>query len=222
MLGPPPPPRSLSLKRKFFFLARLLALEDTIGPALEGTIGSELAPAGVGRGPRCCMCAGSPLIAPPGDGPCVLVEDCCVDVELPWRDRANAFILAFKPSGKRPLVGGGAGGRLALDKTPICVDEADMCWPGAWESDTDRSEGILLGMSFWASNAGSLGVSCGVLASEELREPGVMGLSGMLCSSESLDLGGAGSGSFKVSAIEEPATDATGLTSNIRLIIVRG
>ena len=155
-------------------------------------------------------------MGPPGDGPCeVPVGDCCEFIELPWRDRANAFILALRSSGNRPLEVPEAGGRLALDRTPTCVEEAVIVWPGAWESDTDRSEGILLGVSFRDSSVDSPGVSRGVLASEELRDPGVSGLSGTLGPSKSSDLVGTESGLFTASAIEEPSTDTTGLTSEI-------
>jgi hypothetical protein len=48
-------------------------------------------------------------------------------IELPWRDKANAFIFALRSSGNRPLaVEGTTAGRLAFESTPKGVEEADI------------------------------------------------------------------------------------------------
>lgn len=97
--------------------------------AIEGIVGSDLAKVGAfglckprGIAPGLCICAGSPPIGPRGEGVLGVGgpdEFDCEDIELPWRDKAKAFILALRSSGKRPLdVGGGATGRLALESTP--------------------------------------------------------------------------------------------------------
>lgn len=79
------------------------------------------------------------------------------------------------PSGKRPLdMPAGGGGRLALDSTPNGVDDADMGLKGLSGSDTDRSDGILLGTSSKSSSSSGVGVS-GVNGGD----PGVGGVSAM-------------------------------------------
>lgn len=51
------------------------------------------------------------------------------------------------PAGKRPLdMPVGTGGRLAFERTPRCVEDADIGWSDLSGSDTDRNEGILLGI----------------------------------------------------------------------------
>lgn len=95
--------------------------------------------------------------------------------EEPCLERWKAFILAFSPSGRRPLdIPEDTGGLLALDRTPSGVDEADMGWCGLSGSDTDRKDGILLGASPRISSKSGVGVS-GVSGGE----PGVGGVSAM-------------------------------------------